>query len=50
MTASALAPLGIETLVEYTAAAAVLALLSGLVLLGMGLLRLGWWPTSCRTR
>ena len=41
MTASALAPLGLESLAEYTAAAAVLALLSGLVLLGMGLLRLG---------
>jgi len=41
MTASALAPLGLDSLVEYTAAAAVLALLSGLVLLGMGILRLG---------
>ncbi|GAA6198820.1 sulfate permease [Aquicoccus sp. SU-CL01552] len=41
MTASALAPLGLKTLAEYTAAAAVLALLSGLVLLGMGVLRLG---------
>ncbi len=41
MTASALAPLGLNSLVEYTAAAAVLALLSGLVLLGMGILRLG---------
>ncbi|MDF1715191.1 MAG: sulfate permease [Antarcticimicrobium sp.] len=41
MTASALAPLGLETLADYTAAAAVLALLSGLVLLGMGILRLG---------
>ncbi|TDE38260.1 sulfate permease [Antarcticimicrobium sediminis] len=41
MTASALAPLGLESLVDYTAAAAVLALLSGLVLLAMGILRLG---------
>lgn len=41
MTASALDPLGLTNLVDYTAAAAVLALLSGLVLLGMGILRLG---------
>ena len=41
MTASALAPLGLETVADYTAAAAVLALVSGLVLLGMGILRLG---------
>ena len=41
MTASALAPLGIDSLAEYTAAAAVLALLSGLFLLAMGILRLG---------
>lgn len=41
MTASALAPLGLDSVAEYTAAAAVLALLSGLVLLGMGALRLG---------
>ncbi|WP_146345673.1 SulP family inorganic anion transporter [Phaeobacter marinintestinus] len=41
MTASALAPLELQTLSEYTTAAAVLALLSGLILLGMGILRLG---------
>jgi SulP family sulfate permease len=41
MTASALAPLGLDTLTEYVAAAAVLALLSGLILLLMGALRLG---------
>ncbi|MDX2482086.1 MAG: sulfate permease [Pseudodonghicola sp.] len=41
MTASALAPLGLESLVDYTTAAAVLALLSGAVLLAMGILRLG---------
>jgi sulfate permease, SulP family len=41
MTASALAPLGLETLQEYIAAAAVLAVLSGLMLLAMGALRLG---------
>lgn len=41
MTASALAPLGLQNLTDYTAAAAVLALLSGLVLVGMGVLRLG---------
>lgn len=41
MTASALAPLGLETLQDYIAAAAVLAVLSGLILLAMGLLRLG---------
>ncbi len=41
MTASALAPLGLESLVDYTTAAAVLALLSGVVLLAMGILRLG---------
>ncbi|GHG81211.1 SulP family inorganic anion transporter [Pseudodonghicola xiamenensis] len=41
MTASALAPLGLETIGDYTAAAAVLALVSGVILLAMGLLRLG---------
>ncbi|MGR3759438.1 SulP family inorganic anion transporter [Roseobacteraceae bacterium NS-SX3] len=41
MTASALAPLGLTSAAEYTAAAAVLALLSGAMLLAMGLLRLG---------
>jgi SulP family sulfate permease len=41
MTASALAPLGLENLADYVAAAAVLALLSGLILLVMGALRLG---------
>lgn len=41
MTASALAPLGISSVTDYIAAAGVLALLSGLMLLGMGLLRLG---------
>ncbi len=41
MTASALAPLGLETLQDYIAAAAVLAVLSGLMLLAMGALRLG---------
>jgi SulP family sulfate permease len=41
MTASALAPLGLETIAEYTAAAAILALLSGVVLLAMGALKLG---------
>ncbi len=41
MTASALAPLGMTSVVEYAAAAAMLALLSGLFLLGMGVLRLG---------
>ncbi|MDK3072649.1 sulfate permease [Sedimentitalea sp. JM2-8] len=41
MTASALAPLGLDTLTDYVAAAAVLALLSGLILLLMGALRLG---------
>ena len=41
MTASALAPLGLQSVADYTAAAAVLALVSGLILLAMGLLRLG---------
>jgi sulfate permease, SulP family len=41
MTASALAPLGIDTVSEYVAAAGMLALLSGLILLAMGVLRLG---------
>ncbi|WP_425339636.1 SulP family inorganic anion transporter [Parasedimentitalea huanghaiensis] len=41
MTASALAPLGISSITDYIAAAGMLALLSGIMLLGMGLLRLG---------
>lgn len=41
MTASALAPLGLESLPAYIAAAAVLALISGAILLAMGALRLG---------
>lgn len=41
MTASALAPLNITSVPEYAAAAAILALLSGLVLIAMGVLRLG---------
>ena len=41
MTASALAPLGLESMAEYVAAAGLLALLSGAVLLAMGALRLG---------
>ncbi|MBJ6371709.1 SulP family inorganic anion transporter [Sedimentitalea arenosa] len=41
MTASALAPLGLTSVADYVAAAAVLALLSGLVLIAMGALRLG---------
>ncbi|WP_425046355.1 SulP family inorganic anion transporter [Primorskyibacter sp. S87] len=41
MTASALEPLGLGTLSEYVAAAAVLALLSGIFLLAMGMLSLG---------
>lgn len=41
MTASALAPLGLSGLAEYMVAAAALALLSGVILLVMGLLRLG---------
>ncbi|MBE1281811.1 MAG: sulfate permease [Rhodobacteraceae bacterium] len=41
MTASALAPLGLTSVTEYIAAAGMLALLSGLMLLGMGVLRLG---------
>ena len=41
MSASALAPLGLETVAEFTAAAGVLALLSGLMLVAMGVLRLG---------
>ena len=41
MTASALAPLGLQSVAEHVAAAAVLAGLSGLMLLAMGLLRLG---------
>ncbi|MEY8841944.1 SulP family inorganic anion transporter, partial [Cribrihabitans sp. XS_ASV171] len=42
MTASALAPLGLETISDYVAAAGLLALLSGVFLLAMGLLRLGF--------
>ncbi len=42
MTASALAPLGLETMSDYVAAAGLLALLSGLFLLTMGGLRLGF--------
>ncbi|MFC3616536.1 SulP family inorganic anion transporter [Lutimaribacter marinistellae] len=42
MTASALAPLGLDTTTEYVAAAGLLALLSGLFLLAMGVLRLGF--------
>jgi len=41
MTASALAPLGLTSVEAYVAAAAVLAALSGLILLAMGVLRLG---------
>ncbi len=41
MTASALAPLGLDSLSAYIAAAAVLALISGILLLAMGALRLG---------
>ena len=41
MSASALAPLGLDSVAEFTAAAAVLALLSGLMLVAMGALRLG---------
>lgn len=41
MTASALAPFGITSLAEYITAASVLAVLSGLMLLAMGMLRLG---------
>jgi SulP family sulfate permease len=41
MTASALAPLGLETVADYVAAAGLLALLSGGMLLVMGFLRLG---------
>lgn len=41
MTASALAPLGLSNVAEYIAAAGVLAVLSGLMLLAMGALRLG---------
>ncbi|MFT5613464.1 MAG: SulP family sulfate permease [Granulosicoccus sp.] len=41
MTASALAPLGLETMAQYIAAAAVLAAMSGFMLLAMGALRLG---------
>lgn len=42
MSASALAPLGLETAVDYIAASAVLALLSGAMLLAMGMLRMGF--------
>ena len=42
MTAAALGGLGLSTEAEYVMAASVLALLSGLFLLGMGLLRLGF--------
>ncbi len=42
MTASALAPLGLDNVTEYVAAAAVLAALSGLMLVAMGLLRMGF--------
>jgi len=41
MTASALAPLGISNVADYIAAAGILALLSGAMLLAMGALRLG---------
>jgi SulP family sulfate permease len=41
MTASALAPLGLQSVADYTVAAALLALISGAMLLAMGLLRLG---------
>lgn len=41
MSASALAPLGLTTAAEYVAAAAVLAGLSGVILLAMGFLRMG---------
>lgn len=41
MTATALAPLNLQTLTDYTAAAAILALMSGVMLLAMGALRLG---------
>ena len=41
MAASALAPLGLQSVAEVVAAAAVLALLSGAILLVMGALRLG---------
>ena len=41
MTASALAPLGLQTVEEYVAAAGLLAALSGTILLLMGVFRLG---------
>lgn len=41
MTASALAPLGLDNMADYIAAAAVLAALSGVMLLVMGALHLG---------
>lgn len=41
MTASALAPLGLNSVADYVAAAGLLAGLSGAMLLAMGLLRLG---------
>ncbi|MBE1294854.1 SulP family inorganic anion transporter [Phycobacter azelaicus] len=41
MSASALAPLGIDSVSEFIAAAGVLALLSGVMLVAMGALRLG---------
>ncbi|MEH7826875.1 SulP family inorganic anion transporter [Gemmobacter denitrificans] len=42
MTAAAVAPLAAQGSAEYLGAAIVLAALSGLILLAMGLLRLGW--------
>lgn len=41
MSASALAPLGLESVADYVAASAMLALLSGAMLLAMGALKLG---------
>ncbi|TNF64939.1 MAG: sodium-independent anion transporter, partial [Rhodobacteraceae bacterium] len=42
MTASALAPLGLDTIADYIAAAGLLAAMSGAILLAMGLLRMGF--------
>ncbi|RVT86969.1 sulfate permease [Rhodobacteraceae bacterium CCMM004] len=42
MTASALAPLGLTTVAEAVAAAGLMALMSGGMLLAMGVLRMGW--------
>ena len=50
MTAAAVGDLAAQGTPEYLGAAIALAFLSGLMLIVMGFLRLGFWQISCRIR